>query len=297
MEESKSNFQEKLTKFVKDNVITGVIILICIVYICFGIVTVKHKDGDIQSVIAGSLINLCVGLSIKILMRKKGIKAGLNDSRFIKTSELYGNKLDKNTSNITLLDDYCEYRNDKKLKIKQTRYLRKYGLSYDKFINNEYDPNDKIIKKCRNIRCYQLSSIVMLNAINIIENEEEVLNKNINRYETKSFISNFIIGLGIAILFAYYGIEEGSINVMGMLWASLQTGINLIFGTIEYFNGNSFVTSDLRSKLIYIISCFDEFETLNNEGYFKKGVNDGIKQNEQSIQPTNTTESSEHSCC
>lgn len=275
IENEKKNFPDKIRNFFKENLNTFIIVLISIVYICYGVATIHRTDKTIPEIIAASILNLIIGLTIKTLMLNQGLSDGLKDERYLKTLKIYGDKLDNNTNYISELELYCDYKNNKKYKSLQINYLRKYGLSYDKFIKGEYNGDEKlkkIIAKANRIRFKHLNPIIMLNAVNILKNEEEVIGKNINKYKAEALGKKIIIGILCAILFAYYGIDSGTINFLGMLWATLQIVVNLVFGTIEYFNASSFVKDDLRSKLVYIISCFDEFENLLKKGYFKEEI-------------------------
>ncbi len=286
------SFASKSVKFFKNNVDTFAIVLIAIVYIFAGSMRIIPSGNSLSSIISSSVLNLIVGIVIKALMRSKGLKDAQNSEVFLNTVFLYGQKLDKNTDKITKLDLYCDFHNARKLKQKQIRYLRKYGLSYDKFINGEYETNvefKKINEKCKKIKIHELNSSMMLNAIDIVDVDEKISNTTPHQYQARGVGSNLIIGFLCAFLFSYYMLEPGSLNWSMVLWASLLIVLNIIFGIMSYTSAVSFIKNELRTRIKYIINCFDEFESLEEKGYFKyenelklikmEGEENGIKNN------------------
>ena len=263
----------RAVRFFKNNFETIFIILISIAYIFAGVLKIIPSGKSISSIISGSIINLIVGVLIKSLMRNRGLRDGQNSEVFVRTVQLYGKKLDDNTQYITRLDLYCDFYNDRKLKRAQLVFLRKHGLNYDDFVAGKYDNDEKlskIIKKCRNLKIKKLNSIMMLNAINIVDVEDRISSTTPSKYQARGIGMNIIIGALIAFLFAYYLPEEGTFKLTVILWATLQVIINLTFGILGYIGAVNFVKNELRTRVKFIINCFDEFESLNKKHFFDK---------------------------
>lgn len=270
MQEYSGTFGEKLGKFLKTNVDTLAIVLISIIYIFAGTLKLVPTGESIRSIIAASILNLIVGITIKALCRSQGLRDGQKDEQYNKTLALYGEKLDRNTDKITKLDMYCDYHNDLKLKRKQIKFLRKYGLSYDKFINGEYDEDKKykkIVYKCRRLRYFTLNSSMLLNTVNIIDIEDKISKTTPSQYQAKGIGMNIPISLLCAILFGYYT-ASGGFEIVRMVWATLQIAVNLVLGALAYILASNFIKNDLRTRIKYMINCFDEFESLDAKHFF-----------------------------
>lgn len=260
-------FVDKVSSFFKTNMVTLILILVCIVYIFRGVANIEYSGKTIFEIVAETFITFIVGIAIKSLMGKNGIMAGRMSPKYLRTSKLYGEQLDSITHNVEHLEAFCDYKNWLFLRRKQTTILRKGGLTYRKFMDGDYDNTDdpeikSVIKKAREADIYQLTSFTILNVIDASEEHGEILKLDVKAYEKNKLKNNMLIGSCIALLFGLCSIEKGVWNWSGILWTSIQVVIFLSLGALEYMNGYEFISETFRGKIIIVIAFIDEFKNL-----------------------------------
>lgn len=280
------SFKEKVSVFIKQNIITIIILAISIVFIFRDAGTIGKTGKTIIEIIGSGTVNFIMGIMIKLLLRRQGLQKGQSDLHYLKKLNLYGQKLENNGNKIPEIRKYCKRKNEERLKEKQIEYLRKYAISYDDFIKGKYDGSiddikdkkevkkmkkkQKIVNRCRKKKIYKLTIYNLLNASRSRRSNKEVMKANTNVYETSRLGNNILISILIATIFSYYTIYPEQLNVVSILWNTIQMLIYLSMAVLEYFNAYNYVTQDMGSKINYVISCFDEFETLEKKGYFKE---------------------------
>ena len=289
-EQIKKTKTEVFSQFIKDNLVNMVIVLICLVYILRGLITIGETGKTWWEILADGLLAFMVSISIKILMRKKGLNNGFNSDKFIATTNEYGKQIvDKVDGHTEDLEKYCLYKNDERLRIEQRNFLLRNGLDYEPFEKGEYDnrfesiPDRKVrrkklnlLKKCRNIKVYKYTSVLITNAYSNAESESKLLSQSSQRYEKSNAISNILIGLLIMFLFGYYGIKSGNVEELwkNVIWCSIQITLYLVLGVIAMLNAFDFVTETLRGKINRVISIIDDFSSMrqNHPEIFRKEI-------------------------
>lgn len=284
-EESYLTRTDKIGNFIRENIINFVLILICVVYVFKGIIDVVESGKTIQEIIADAFIVFVVSFSIKVVLRKKGLNNGFISNIFLATCNDYGESIKEISPNIELVDYFCKDENEERLKLKQKQYLLRNAISYDEFLSHKYTikPVKKLFttkeeykreiekfnccKKARNLNVFQYTSKLITNAYDSFSDEEGLLKATTKKYQKKSTISNFFVGILCAILFGYFTFKEGVFSWNGLIWSSLQISIYLILGLIEYLNAYEFVTKTLREKIKRIIVIIDKFK--NKINYYK----------------------------
>lgn len=314
-EQIKKTKTEVFSQFIKDNLVNMVIVLICLVYILRGLITIGETGKTWYEILADGLLAFFVSISIKILMRKKGLNNGFNSDKFIATTNEYGKQIvDKIDGHTEELEKYCLLKNDERLRIEQRNFLLRNGLDYETFEKGEYDdrfenePNKKVrkkklnlLRKCRNLKVYKYTSVLITNAYCNAESESKLLSQSSQRYEKSNAISNILIGLIIMFLFGYYGVKSGNVQELwkNVIWCSIQITLYLVLGVIAMLNAFDFVTETLRGKINRVISIIDDFSTMriNHPEYFNKerkveenGKNTSVEQlpNNENTQSENT---------
>lgn len=263
-EQIKKTKTEVFSQFIKDNLVNMVIVLICLVYILRGLITIGETGKTWYEILADGLLAFFVSISIKILMRKKGLNNGFNSDKFIATTNEYGKQIvDKIDGHTEELEKYCLLKNDERLRIEQRNFLLRNGLDYETFEKGEYDdrfenePNKKVrkkklnlLRKCRNLKVYKYTSVLITNAYCNAESESKLLSQSSQRYEKSNAISNILIGLIIMFLFGYYGVKSGNVQELwkNVIWCSIQITLYLVLGVIAMLNAFDFVTETLRGK-------------------------------------------------
>lgn len=300
MNDYKKTSTEKIGEFLKNNIITIVLVILCVVYILRGLISIDDNDRTWQEIIGDGLLAFFVSVTIKILMRQKGINSGFSSEKFISTANAYGKALEDNVSQYTIeCEKYCLYKNKVRLREEQRKYLLKNGLDYKKFESGEYDiqfssitnrkerkSKQKILKKCRNLKIYEYTTVMITNAYDNNDIEDKILSQTAKRYKTKSAATNFSIGILCMFLFGYYGITKGAFDIYNIIWCSVQIALYLVLGVIEQINAYEFVSETLRGKIKRIISIIDDFTNVRTQkpsllNIFEEEENDGKEEKQQ----------------
>lgn len=293
MNDIKKPKTEIIADFLKKNLTNIFLILLCVVYILRGVITMDSEGRTLSDIIIDGLLAFFVAVSIKILMRQKGLTAGYNCSKFVATANAYGDSLEKNVTEYTIeCEKYCKYKNKVRLELEQRKYLLRHGLDYHKFLNNEYDEEFKkitnkkerkhklnILKHCRHIKIYEYSTVMITNAYDNNTSEDKLLSQSAKKYKAKTLTSNFFIGLLCMFLFGYYSVKGGEFDVYSIIWCSIQIALYLVLGAIEQMNAYEFVSETLRGKIKRVISIIDDFTNVRTKQ--PNLLEEEVNQNEQ----------------
>lgn len=264
---------ERIANFIRQNIMTGILVLICIAYIVRGMFYIDKTGQSVYEIIAGGALSFAVGVSVKTLLRKKGIDNGFNSDSFKATQTAYGSKINEISPYIADLDTFCSVENETRLKQKQLLFLTKNAISADLLKDEKYNikpsKNDdnykielqryKVLKKARKMNVFLYTSKLLTNAYDSSANEEKLLKSSTKTYQASHTASNVIIGLGFAVLFGYYTFGKNVIDWWGMAWAFLQIALYLVFGFIEYLNAFEYVSKTIREKIKRIMVILDKF--------------------------------------
>ena len=86
------NLSRRITVFVKNNMNTIILILICVSYVLYGMLTVEETGKTIQEIIGSGALSALAGFLIKTSRAKSGIIDGMNSQMFIIKTNAYGKK-------------------------------------------------------------------------------------------------------------------------------------------------------------------------------------------------------------
>ena len=267
VEDKNLNFSQKVTIFVKNNMTNIVLILISLAYIFYGMLSVERTGKTIDEIIGGGALSALTGFFIKVLRGNSGITDGMISPVFIAKTNAYGEKKVEISPYIDELPQFCNYKNEARLKQKQSEFLAKYAMKYELFVNGYYD-NDptkqEILEKARKIKIYQYTPVTFTNAYDNAVEEEELLSVNVDKYKKKNNRLKIVLTIICGLLFGYYTVGK-DFDWANVAWAAFQVSLYLIMGQIDYNNSYYFVTQTLRGKIERVISILDEFVNLRNE--------------------------------
>lgn len=267
---------DKIAEWFKRNIENFVLVIICVIYIFRGVAEIEETGKKVLEIIADGAVALIGGYVIKAIMDKKGILKGLIAPKFVATTNNYGAKKTEISGFVEELYPFCMKTNAERLKQKQAEFLLKHAMSYDHFINGLYDidkEKKKIADKCRKIKVFEYTPVMLTNAYDNAKSEEELLTATIGKYERKQRVGDAVIGLVTFVLFGYFGFKPGEIVWANIAWAALQVGLFLANGMMKYMNAYFFVTETLRGKIKRVIDILDEFINIRakHPGIFKVG--------------------------
>lgn len=255
-EETKESFGVKTVNFLRNNAITILIILSCVIYVFKGFIEVSSTSKTLTEIIFDSLITYIMGISLSTLLGEKGIQDGLRSEKYSNSIREYSKVIDLITPNIDRLDNYCDYKNEQRLKRRQTLYLRKHGLTYDKWNNCEYSV-DKLTDNQKNaldeigkIDVFRLTfEYLTSDSIDLDESDKKI--PTINSYKGKTAFKNALVKIIIALTFGFFAIdfilEQSLANV---IYSVIQICVWLMAGAMTYLNSYSFITETYRQNVI-----------------------------------------------
>ena len=171
------NLITKTREYVKDNLMTIALFLVCVVWMLMGLVNLRLTGKTIEEVIADSLMLMLFGITINRICAIMGIKKAKLTPKYIDTTDLHGKKVTEASKDINKLVEWCNKENALNKKDVQTKKLTPLGISYDDFINDNinYDRWDKPkakkkikkkIKKIQNVKLHQISVDVLTTIVN-----------------------------------------------------------------------------------------------------------------------------------
>ena len=91
----KEEFTVKIQKFFKENISVISLVLVCLVYIFYGIITIKQTGKTIGQIVADGGVSFLVGYVIKVLLNNQGISNGEKSDNFINCKLFYVKLLDE----------------------------------------------------------------------------------------------------------------------------------------------------------------------------------------------------------
>lgn len=263
---------ERISEFIKKNLINGAIILICTIYVLKGLIEFDETGKSVSEIIADGTLSFIVGFTIKTLFSRKGLNEGLMATNFQRTMSSYSQAIIGISSYIDELDNFCKYKNENKYKEKLINYLVKYGFKYNLYINGYYDNPDntktldkartKALANAKKIRIFKLTPELITNTYDDASTEEKILGIKTSKYTAKNTSTAILVGIPTAILFGYYALKKGDALLSNMIWCALQVSLYVVMGVIQYMQAYDFTNNALRGKIKRILALIDEFNNL-----------------------------------
>ena len=177
--------------FFKRNIYNILIFAISIIFIFKDVIQIQETGKTIPEIVASSVLAFIVGTSLNVIIGKKGLIAGQNTDSYRQMMNTYSSELEKTNDKIDKLDDFCDVKNEKRLKKIQTNILRKAKIRYEDFINK---PMEEVCKTKEQIKIWKKAEkihIQLLTADNILSETDQRYEKGkkdltLNEYERKT---------------------------------------------------------------------------------------------------------------
>lgn len=280
--------KEKFINFIKSYISLVAALLICIVYIVIDLI-VFSVESNPRVVIPKAIIYLVISTTITALLRRQGIIYGNMDKDVVLTKDEYNETIDD--TDTSLLDEFCEYKNDvRKIQLIK-RKLRSAKLNYDKYENGEYEVITKNDRKKYSKR--QLKAIRYCNNLEVelynadyltkdIESEKNNRYHNISqqRYLTSKSVQSVCVGFVTSFVFAYLIVSLASdISWANLFYSLIKVITWLASGIMSLVGAYVFVTQTYKAVL--------KDKTLKLKEYKKWKNEQSVRKNEQSINANN----------
>lgn len=261
------NIITRSREYLKENIISIVLVLLCVVWLLMGLVTLRLTGKSTDEIIADTIMCILFGLSINRMCVLIGIKKGKQTDKYISTTNLHGSKVMEASKDINDLVKWCNNENDINKKEEQTKRLIPFGISYEDFIEDKIDYNrfekpDKAkrkIDKIKRIKLHQISVDVLTTTINNNTDKfdygrsEKQFTKSENRGDLLSKIMIYIIlGLITIDLFVNFSLAN-------LILRLIQLVMLLALGAFKYANAYTFIVDEFRAGTIKKINDLDRF--------------------------------------
>lgn len=299
----------KVATFIKANWLNGLVIIISIAYVMWGMVKIETTDLTVVEVLASAGIGLIIGFVIKQALGEEGFVKGYN-------SMLWKNQLDKYSNACNMANKYIERvdlfyeeeEKEKKFRYRQSN-LMAVRLKYNDFFDsqgNYTQPTIITLKKAENPPKMQdrqpdtqyltrqqkrvLDKCVKVKIYNLnlfSEYSNEIANET-HRERTdkdqrhKMLSANSIALLSNAIVGAYFTAMWNSWNWGSFIGATTQLAIWIGIGITQLYTNYNYVVLDKTAKLTRKIELIVKFVRGCENGKYeidkKEGNNDGTKE-------------------
>lgn len=252
------NKTDKFLKGVSSNFIYILLLIVCIVYPLTRLAEIVKTNKGLLDILASIGISFFFALSISILWGEKGTENGLQAKTYLDTKDNYNDAVEEITPHIEKIDNGCDYINEQDKIKKQTVILKRAGLSYNKFINGEYDTFTKkenkakyeAIKKAREVTDININSIVLLSECesNITGVE---LSETIVQHKSKSVIKKVSSKILSATIFGLYTINLlEDFSWLYIIWGFVEVLLYLLLGFINYLNEYNYIVTKRRQQMV-----------------------------------------------
>lgn len=290
-----TNYEPKMVKVsnaLKKNIITIIIVLICIAYVLWGLVEIDDSKKSIAEIIGETIISLAMGVSLSTLLQSKAIQDGRLCPKYIASKNLYGTAVEKVSTISEFTHIYCEYKNKLRLHLAREAFLRKHNLRLDLYENGYYTQDiiatltksqKKALHKIDRVKIFMVTDEFLFSDV---DGEDGIIARplSVYNYRTKKFTSSVIGKIVFAIVFGAFGVSLAKdLSWANIIMAFLQVMIWIIIGVIAYFDAYEFITERYRNEtIIKKINMLEEFNNLwqGKNDIFKGVIKDGISKNE-----------------
>ncbi len=280
---------EKLKKFVMDNLGFIAVAFISVVYILSSVLQAGTTGKSIGNIIFDGAMTFILGMSFNILLGLQGMIRGDNDPRVKETSRLHAEAVERIAEHIDRLAPWCEERNAENLKAGRTRILAKGGMKYEDCFDEDDSPkpfewnktrlSDKYLRREELRRYKAYREAVELEptplSVSALTGESEGQKQDDRyslggrtklEYEKQTTRTDAVSKVMVALVFGYFGFElVTDFSYALLIWNALQVGVCLVMGVIKMMQSFNFVVDEHRGRTVNKINYLQMFES-----YIKK---------------------------
>lgn len=260
---------QRFFHFFRNNALNLIIVAVALFYPLRRLGSIAVTDKTLWEILADIALSVVVGSFISILLHKKGMITGKEAEHYKNTLNAYGAKVEDSAKYIEDVDKFCEWKNEQILVSNQKKILLSAGLSYEKFLNGEYEytkhlskRQKKKIKEVYALTSYGLNSVALLSdcsstiTVDKLSQDEEHYTKT----ETvKTPGSRLLFG----IIFGYFALKfSDSTDWREVIWGVLEMLTYLLAGYFKYQKGFDYITITKKNNMVLKMNYLDEFLNL-----------------------------------
>lgn len=289
---------DKLRQYIRDNGISILIFLACLVYISRGLIELSESGKTVLEIILDGALLYVFGLFINRLCELQGLLMGERDEKVISTNKLHAETVEKVNSYIDKLDSWCELKNKDALKTARITILSKAGLKYNscfdeygnakEFIIDESKLKSKIIEvrrqEKRRIACFRNACNVKLTKLascTLTSNHGKPqdpydFGRTKKQYMNKSTLTDAISKVGVAVIGGLYAVDLiKNFSWGNLIWQTVQVFLVLLMGGIKLYQAYIFVKDEQRGGTV---SKIDNLMKFFNYAQANETENNNIKE-------------------
>lgn len=277
---------DDLRQNIQNNMYFLVVLIMCIVYIFYGLLTIEATGKSVLEILRDGAINFIFGWLIGKMLSMQGYGDGSRLPVLEKAKETHANRLAMANEYVDRIEDFVEYKNAEDLKRYQMAILSTEGLKYDAFTKGEYSDYRNLKKETfsltykgkrkynkhqwRVIHLAYHPKIKKLIAGEILSGETvsfkgendlgETKEQNSKKGDTKAFGSRMMF----ALFFGYFGVSMmAGFNWANLIWTAIQAITFLSSGMMRYYNAYTFMKDKMVLRYEKQTNKLVEFEQWN----------------------------------
>lgn len=254
---------DKVVDFLKRNIYNMLLILVSLVFVLKDLVILETGKKPIELILADGIVSFFMGMTFNIILGKKGILAGQNTAEYVETMMAYAKQIERTDDKCDKLDNFCDKKNEARIKRIQMRILSRSRIRFEDFENNDKtNLLDKEQRKAWRKACHV--RIHMLSADNLLSETDTRYEKGekeytVNEYEKKKNFQDASSKALFAFVFGYFGYSGLTGEWAGVLWGAFQVSVWLILGLMSYMQNYTFIKDTYRQKIIRKTAYLTEF--------------------------------------
>lgn len=262
---------DKTLDFFKRNIYNFILVVVSFVFIFKDIIQIEETGKSVLEIVADSVISFVMAMTFNIILGKKGIISAQKLQSYADCMVTYSEEIEKTNDKIEYLEDFCEYKNNNKLKLIQKRILTKVCINYEDYVNGKlemYNLNKdqkKALKKVKKISFHYLTPENLLSETDT-RYEKGKKDMTLSEFEKSQNFQDTISKIVCALIFGYFGVSGLTGGWAEIIWGSIQIGLWLIMGLCKYVQNYSYVKDVYQQKIYRKINLLIEF----NNSYVNK---------------------------
>ena len=271
---------DKTIEFFRRNLYNFILVIVSFIFIFKDIIQIEETGKSVLEIVADSVIAFIMAMTFNIILGKKGILSAQKLQSYINCMNTYSDEIEKTNDKIEFLEDFCEYKNNNKLRLIQKRILTKVCINYNDFIEGRletYNLNKdqkKALKKVKKISFHYLTPENILSETDA-RFEKGKKDMTLAEFEKSQNLQDTFSKIICALIFGYFGVTGLAGGWAEIIWGAIQIGLWLIMGLCKYIQNYSYVKDVYQQKIYRKINLLIEF----NNSYVKKVKPKGETQN------------------
>lgn len=216
----------------------------------------SRTGKDLLTIIMSISMTYFFTIYISKAMRDMGKRAGKETDTFKSSLKYVGEAKDNLKGILYLTGAFVRYKNQEALEEAKRNFLEENGLSYKLYKAHYYDNNKelselekKILFKVNRLKITKLTSNQLLTEHSTNKRFDPLYLGKSEKVDSRDSFLNMLLSKALMpIIFGYFAVTV-SINE-SIIWGIIQTTTILLVGVTHYMEGEEYILTELRNRLI-----------------------------------------------